>query len=92
MRIQWVCSKSVIGMSLMISCVHEFSWKNDGGWHTHSALERAIGEALMKAHEQGVWEWQSMNIEGLPCDNRDKDDPNSHYPELCYHYRVTITA
>jgi hypothetical protein len=63
---------------------------NDGGWKQSSAEDRALNRAKVAFHAQGGWDWSAILIEKLPCDNRDKTDPNSHYPNLCWHYEITI--
>lgn len=67
--------------------VHTSSWKNDGEYHSISPLDNAINEAFIKLHEAGEHEWEKLEIVPLPCDARD-----SHYPNLCYHYEVTLTG
>lgn len=79
-------------MSVVEAFVHEFVWVNDGRPHQSSVIERAINEAVvaMFMFDQAFYEWASISVEKLPCDNRDKEDPESHYPDLCYHFRITI--
>lgn len=70
--------------------VFEYVAVNDGKWRTYSHEEVARMNAFRAFHDTGAFEWASYTIENLPCDHRDPDDPDSHYPDLCWHYRVTI--
>lgn len=60
--------------------------KNDGSPSPYSAEQRALAEAFVAFHEAGGYEWRTVEIANLPCTMRAE-----HYPDICWHYRVTIT-
>jgi hypothetical protein len=55
-------------------------------------MQLALDEAFVAFHEWGGWDYESVKIAKLECDNRDKDDPESHYPDLCWHYLISINV
>lgn len=69
---------------------HLYVWVNDGEPRMSTPLERGIDEALSLWHDKGQWEWEVITLRSLPCDNREPDAEGTHYPNLCWHYRVTI--
>ena len=60
---------------------------NDGEPHYSSPMEDAIGNAFVGFHKNGTTEWQSFKVEKLNCDS-----PEAHYPNVCWHYKVTISS
>ncbi len=64
---------------------YPYSEKNDGGWHTDSAVERGLKRAEQWLHEQGIWDWESVTIRRMECYNPE------HYPDICWHYEYIFT-
>lgn len=66
--------------------IYGYSHKNDGSPSAYSSEQKAIDNALVAFSEAGGTDWRALTIEPLPCDARDL-----HYPDACWHYKVTIT-
>ncbi len=52
----------------------------------HSAMEMGLNEAFVAFHEAGHYEYTKIEIENLECDQKE-----DHYPDICWHYRYTIS-
>lgn len=62
---------------------HRYSWKN-GQPRMRSSYDTAINEAFIKLHEAHGTDWVTVEVRNLPCDDE------SHYPDGCNHFEVTI--
>jgi hypothetical protein len=68
-----------------LTFVYISSEVNDGGWKQSSAEQRALDRAFGEYYKTGHWEWATLMVTKLPCDDRD-----AHYPNLCWHYQIEI--
>ena len=69
----------------MSEFTHVYSRKNDGSPSPYSTEQRAIQEALTAFYEAENYLWESFTVTKLPCDDR-----AGHYPDVCWHYKITI--
>lgn len=94
----WVATPPEVGVAFMAALMlvekhaqakatftHVYERVNDGSPSPYSNEQLAIDEAINEMHKAGHWGWQTLTIETLECDLRE-----AHYPDLCWHYRVTM--
>lgn len=71
-------------MKLKTTYVYDYTRVNDGSPSPYSDEQMALTYAFHAYYEAGHYEWKSVTIEKLACDD------SEHYPNACWHFRVTI--